>query len=650
MDSRSPQKRRSSNQSIATPLMPRKIATRLGNCIECSKLETVLLQKDEIIDELRSLLAEEKNKLNTEIAVKKRLKEIVTAKSQELKNQELEIQQLKKSLADHTKDKNYAPESKLETLLQFTKQGFALQYRPLLPFISLQLLVDNLMPANAVSSMLNIFQVNFNLWEGLSIPSERWFQTLRDRIWYLNKQHSIAFVNSGESFCLWLDGSPSVKGIGTYAFGISNELGNSHLLCCFLDSYQPDPPFSTKSDKIVKHIMEFMLNLLGNEQMTVFASKVEGFSSDMCYSQQCINKCLGNSLDEYHRRERDVFPCAMHAAALAESRSIDCQDTNVRQVLDIIHRVLGVGNFGYQPDSIKEVWSKACADNAVLQGQFFQKKGNRWSYDARNSRTAVLNWELLQDVLKQCNASQQAKKLRALLKDDKIFLALGNVAMTWIIIGSFWKLAAKRQTKGEFFDLMTKMNCLKEDAKKSNSNIVDQIEILADGNESNLALLKCYREFLGKLTESQKNVAVVSLNQTIEKTILKLLERMFMADGIPKVKAGESNKMFISTNVVGERAFSMFKHVENRFPTMRILLVSEMTKARFNNLSSTLTVESVGIAVEESSTFRSYCTDELDFNLNLRVEAQEKKHKKVCLKQKIYFLIYNVKNKYLNIL
>ena len=95
---------------------------------------------------------------------------------------------------------------------------------------------------------------------------------------------------------------------------------------------------------------------------------------------------------------------------------------------------------------------------------------------------------------------------------------------------------------------------------------------------------------------------------------------------------------FSPTNVAAERVFSMFKHIESKYPIMRITLKFEMTKGKFNKL--TFTPEAVQQAVPEE--FRKSSKEAVDINFNLRVEAQTKRHEQVSLFFSYYTKKYNI--------
>ena len=79
---------------------------------------------------------------------------------------------------------------KLADLLNVEYRGFIKRFNPFLATFSIKLMVTHMVPGDSIVGILKAFQLNFNLWNGLDIPTGRYFQSLRDALRPLNDEHA----------------------------------------------------------------------------------------------------------------------------------------------------------------------------------------------------------------------------------------------------------------------------------------------------------------------------------------------------------------------------------------------------------------------------------------------------------------------------
>ena len=79
---------------------------------------------------------------------------------------------------------------KFTELVNHEQVGCIKRYSPTLATFSIKLMVDCMIPGECITTLLETIQGTFNVWSGCSIPTPRYFQSIRDTLSYLNDEHS----------------------------------------------------------------------------------------------------------------------------------------------------------------------------------------------------------------------------------------------------------------------------------------------------------------------------------------------------------------------------------------------------------------------------------------------------------------------------
>ena len=228
---------------------------------------------------------------------------------------------------------------------------------------------------------------------------------------------------------------------------------------------------------------------------------------------------------------------------------------------------------GQAKDNLYDLWTRTSSR------RFKHSVGERFFFETDNILVSFLDFDkLLSFVSRNKSSSNGMKQLHELMKNKNLHKQMLLLSGLAPLIRELWKTLTVRRTRKA---LAQKIEQLKENVHSLRTGDVDILQLIENSNIEDQSTINARNLFLEKSNDAQAN--------EVKKIYIDIVDQMmpFLNDFL-LVEEGSENNQIDPTNVPVERAFGVFKFIEQHLVNLQFGLIAATTIAKFNHLQNEL--------------------------------------------------------------
>ena len=455
----------------------------------------------------------------------------------------------------------------------FTTTGFGNQitYSLRMMLLGISILIVNNCPARQIPALLAITFQSAGF-DQPRLPKYNFFRRLRFMLPTLNDHLILLFLSEAINLSIGFDETSFSTRMGTIlGITMTNENGQS-ILIGLLENEKRSLIRGEKSTNDADCIIEHLRELCGDsEKFKDIVAKISTVLTDNCNTAVAGSQKLAQKLDEIspNQSPRKTVRCVVHLCALLEKHVMSHLKLLTPFAKKVAYHLSKPS--GQSKDSLHDLWTRKS------NRQFKHSVGERFFFITDNVLVSFLDYEKLSSFVNENKSSSNgAKQIRELMKNSNLKTEMLLMSGLAALIRKLWKTLTVKRTK---HSLAQKIEELKENLHALRSGDISILQMIEDA-EINDELAAAARDMF--LQKADEDIAIQAKNIYID----IVNQMMPYLNAFLIVEEGTENHIVDPTNIPAERAFGVFKFIEQHLVNLQFGLISATTIAKFNHLAT----------------------------------------------------------------